>query len=171
LALGPGSAVPCAAIRVLLHVEIIDQSITPVKLRMEYCEQHARGRGCHGIEGRTSPRHSCCEAHRSTGACRRAVRLQVSAWSKGLGTSSAGAALGLHCGARRGRDEALGGAGCQRRGVETTELLVVQERGDGRMRPTEWAGGITPDADLAEPHRQGIVHQQAPHQRLPFADQ
>src|SRR5438128_7707235 len=54
LALGPGSAVPCSAIHVLLPVEIIDQSITPVKPRVESLEKNARGRGRHGIEGRTS---------------------------------------------------------------------------------------------------------------------
>src|SRR5215813_9393472 len=112
------------------------------------------------------PKRSSRAARRSTGACRRAVRLRVSARSRGLGTSSAGSALCLHTGARRGRGKALGGAGDQRRGVESAELLVVLECRDGRLRAAERAVGITPDADLAEPHRQRIVQQQAPDQRL-----
>src|SRR6266571_1030561 len=63
-----------------------------------------------------------------------------------------------------------GADGGQRRCVESAKLLVVEERGDGRMRATEWTVRIAPDADLAEPHRQRIVHQQAPYQRLPLAD-
>src|SRR5438552_19053223 len=96
--------------------------------------------------------------------------IRVSVRSKGLGTSSAGAALHLHTGARRGRSEALGGAGRQRHGIESAELLVVEERSDRRIFAAEWAVRVTPDADLAEPDRQGIVQQQAPHQRLPRAD-
>src|SRR6266478_9583940 len=55
-------------------------------------------------------------------------------------------------------------------GVESAEFLVVEEFGDRRMRAAEWAVGIAPDADLAEPHGQRIVHQQASDQRLPLAD-
>src|SRR5947199_7203707 len=41
----------------------------------------------------------------------------------------------------------LGGAGRQRRGVESAELLVVLECRDGRMHATERAVRIAPDAD------------------------
>ena len=91
--------------------------------------------------------HVCC-----------ARRLRVSAWSRRLGTSSAGSALCLHPGARRGRGKALGGAGRQRRGVESAELLVVLECRDGRMHATERAVRIAPDVDFAEPHGQRIIH-------------
>src|SRR5215475_504377 len=53
LAFGPVSAVPCSAIYVLLHVEIIDQSITSVKPRVHYREKNTRGRGRHGLAGQT----------------------------------------------------------------------------------------------------------------------
>src|SRR5438445_2303978 len=129
LALGPGSAVPCSAIHVLLPVEIIDQSITSVKPRVESLVKNTHAAVvATGSRGVRAPRHSSCEARPSTGACRRAVRVRVSVRSKGLGTSSAGAALHLHTGARRGRSEALGGAGRQRHGIESAELLVVEER-------------------------------------------
>jgi hypothetical protein len=53
LAFGPVSAVPCSAIYVLLHAEIIDQSITSVKPRVNYREKNTRGSGRHGLAGQT----------------------------------------------------------------------------------------------------------------------
>src|SRR5947208_6727304 len=113
LALGLVSAVPCSAIRVLLHAAIIDQSITPVKPR---------------------------------GIILPISHAAVAVRSRDVGTSSAGSALCLHTGARRGRGEVSGGAGDQRRGVESAELFVVEECRDGWMRAAERAVGITPDA-------------------------
>src|SRR5262252_4553125 len=45
LALGPVSVVPCSAIHVLPLVEIIDQSITPVKPRVDDLAHTSRGSG------------------------------------------------------------------------------------------------------------------------------
>ena len=102
--------------------------------------------------------HVCC-----------ARRLRVSAWSRRLGTSSAGSALCLHPGARRGRGKALGGAGRQRRGVESAELLVVLECRDGRMRhragSADRAGCGFRGTSWPAHHTLGDAHQ-----RLPLTD-
>src|ERR687887_185945 len=68
LALGPGSAVPCAAIRVLLPGGIIDQSIPVVKPRVDSREKHACGRGRHRLTGLTRAQSSSRAARYATGS-------------------------------------------------------------------------------------------------------
>src|SRR5262249_54349651 len=93
-------------------------------------------------------------------------------WSIMVFLSSCRAACQAYRPALRGRAwvEASVADGRRLSHVEATELLVVEEFCDGRMRAAEWAVGIAPDADLAEPHSQCIIHHQASYQRLPLAD-
>ena len=48
---------------------------------------------------------------------------------------------------------------------QPAQLLIVHQFGNGGMLAAQRAVGIAPDADLAEPHGQRIVQQQAPYQR------
>src|SRR5262245_35594784 len=51
---------------------------------------------------------------------------------------------------------------------EPTKLFVVQQLSNSRIGPAQRAIWIATDADLAEPHGERIVHQQAANQGLSF---
>ena len=53
-------------------------------------------------------------------------------------------------------------ADCSRicRHFEAAEFVIIQQLRNRRIGPTERAIRVTPDADLAEPHGQRIIHQQ-----------